>query len=561
MEYVRGKDLNALMREKEQESGDPKIPIPLALFILYQVALGVHHAHTKKVIHRDIKPHNILLSSTGDVKIVDFGIARKINADEAITENGTVVGTPAYMSPEQFSSKNELTIRTDIYSLGVVFYEMITGIKPFKNEYSHEVLSAISNGKFIPPTKLVKNIPFFVRKILKKTFNANIKKRYKTLIPLIKSIRKYFSSYNIFEIKDSVRRLVLKDKNLDNSPFFIRYKKKSINRIRATFSFWICIVVIILVTLFFTTNRQYEWLGKNSYGKVIFEFNRVNMDPNNIYISVDKRTEKAKVKKERFSKVYYLKKGEHKFTVTSGSYINSRFFYILPISTQKKVSNIFNGQICEIPISQLWQQEVTVYFRFWDSINNSKNLLLFDNYSSHNIEKVKSEKDNLRIKYKGSYINLKDYIYNERTKFKRAPFYSGTTYFFKIENIKEGKNRYLDKDFSVKFELEERSVVYHNTMTLAPAKIEISTTKKRLPIYINNNIFCRYYEDGNYKVKHLYDIKYKKIDKNNYTTVILIPPGDYDFKISKDGLSKKIKLNSDDLIKFNVTKEDGSFKY
>ena len=175
MEYVKGKPLNDIIEE------NGKIPVELALFILYQLALGLFHAHTKKVIHRDIKPHNVLISTDGDVKLTDFGIAKmsdeKLSTE--ITSPGTVIGTPAYMSPEQFSDSKTITYQSDIYSLGVVFYEMLTGERPFKNEFSPEVLSAIMKGKYTPATKIVKSLPEIVKKILRKTFNPKPKRRFR----------------------------------------------------------------------------------------------------------------------------------------------------------------------------------------------------------------------------------------------------------------------------------------------------------------------------------------------------------------------------------------------
>ncbi|HOV13772.1 MAG TPA: serine/threonine-protein kinase, partial [Spirochaetota bacterium] len=208
MEYVKGKALNKIIEE------NGTIPVPIALFILYQVALGLYHAHQKKVIHRDIKPHNILISKDGEIKLTDFGIAMKTNESEDITKTGAVVGTPAYMSPEQFSSKKDVTYQSDIYSLGVVFYEMITGTRPFKNEYSTEVLDAIIRGKFVAPTKYVPNMPLIARKIISKTFTPKPQKRYKDLSILIKTLRNYFRKFNIFEIKDALKKTVLNDKDI-----------------------------------------------------------------------------------------------------------------------------------------------------------------------------------------------------------------------------------------------------------------------------------------------------------------------------------------------------------
>ena len=204
MEYVKGMSLSQLIKMNRQ------IPPAMALFIFYQAALGLHHAHIKKVVHRDVKPQNILISENGDVKIIDFGIATQKgnNAEKSLTSTGAVIGTPAYMSPEQFSTTKEITYQSDIYSLGVVLYEMLTGVVPFRNEFSSEVLAAIAHGRFVPASKLVKNLPDICKKILAKTFNPDIRKRYKNFVPVINLLKKYFKKYNVYELKASVKCLL-----------------------------------------------------------------------------------------------------------------------------------------------------------------------------------------------------------------------------------------------------------------------------------------------------------------------------------------------------------------
>ena len=276
MEYVKGKALNKIIEE------NGSIPVPLALFILYQIALGLFHAHQKKVIHRDIKPHNILISKDGDVKLTDFGIAMKTTDEENITKTGNVVGTPAYMSPEQFSSKKEVTYQSDIYSLGVVFYEMITGVRPFKNEYSTEVLDSIVRGKFVPPSKYVEGLASIAKSILSKTFTPKPQNRYRDLIPLIKKLRAFFRKFNTFEIRDALKRIVVNDKSVGKSRFLIRYE----NRKRQKFyKILIDFFTIVLGVgfIFYYTNSFYELLFPNIYGRVILEFNKANMNENNIF--------------------------------------------------------------------------------------------------------------------------------------------------------------------------------------------------------------------------------------------------------------------------------------
>src|SRR2546428_774995 len=121
-EYVEGESLRDRLKRSK--------PLPLddALRIGEDILRGLAYAHAKGVIHRDIKPANILLSSEGQAKIADFGIARPVNSD--LTAVGSMLGTPNYMSPEQVKCA-AVTTKSDLFSVGVVLYEMLTGVKPF----------------------------------------------------------------------------------------------------------------------------------------------------------------------------------------------------------------------------------------------------------------------------------------------------------------------------------------------------------------------------------------------------------------------------------------------
>src|SRR5262249_4228321 len=131
MEYVEGIDLGKLVKDTG--------PLPVAQACAYvrQVALGLQHAHEKGMVHRDIKPSNILLSlQEGQVKILDMGLARMLAAPASddtgsLTDEGAIVGTPDYESPEQARQSHQVDIRSDLYSLGCTFYFLLTGRPPF----------------------------------------------------------------------------------------------------------------------------------------------------------------------------------------------------------------------------------------------------------------------------------------------------------------------------------------------------------------------------------------------------------------------------------------------
>jgi len=126
MEYVSGEDLKSFIRRSRQ------LTVGTAISIAKQVAEGLAEAHRLGVVHRDLKPQNVMIDGEGNAKIMDFGIARSLKG-RGITGEGVMIGTPEYMSPEQVEGK-EVDQRSDIYSLGVILYEMVTGRVPFEGE-------------------------------------------------------------------------------------------------------------------------------------------------------------------------------------------------------------------------------------------------------------------------------------------------------------------------------------------------------------------------------------------------------------------------------------------
>jgi serine/threonine protein kinase len=137
MECVRGYTLADLLVEAEGRRMVPRV----AMGIARQISRGLEAAHEQGIIHRDIKPQNVLIDHKGEVKLMDFGIARMAEATDGMTQAGLIVGTPHYMSPEQVQGK-PLDPRSDVYSMGVMIYEMLVGEKPFVSSSLTGVLTA-----------------------------------------------------------------------------------------------------------------------------------------------------------------------------------------------------------------------------------------------------------------------------------------------------------------------------------------------------------------------------------------------------------------------------------
>ena len=171
------------------------LPIDEAVDTAIQIADGLAKAHTQKIIHRDIKPANILLTQDGTVKIVDFGLA-KLSGRTKVTVEGSTMGTIAYMSPEQ-AQGDEVDQRTDIWSLGVLIYEMLSGQLPFKGEYDQAVVYSILNEEPSPPTALRSGIPPELERIVLKTLSKKKEERYQHIDELgadLKTLQRKISS-------------------------------------------------------------------------------------------------------------------------------------------------------------------------------------------------------------------------------------------------------------------------------------------------------------------------------------------------------------------------------
>ena len=147
MEHYDGITLEELLERH------PVIPVDICLAVLLNVCYGMEAAHATNLVHRDIKPANIILTKTGGVKLADFGLARAIDSLKTVTQHGKVIGTPAYMSPEQTRGE-EVGTQSDIFSLGVVAYELVCGQRPFDGRNYAEVVNNIQSVRPPPVTEL-----------------------------------------------------------------------------------------------------------------------------------------------------------------------------------------------------------------------------------------------------------------------------------------------------------------------------------------------------------------------------------------------------------------------
>lgn len=181
MEYIKGQTLKELIKSKGT------LGVEYATNIAIQICYALDHAHKNHIVHRDIKSHNILIREDNSVKVTDFGIARAVSSS-TITNTGNVIGSVHYFSPEQ-ARGGYTDEKSDIYSLGVVMYEMLTGRLPFEGETPIAVALKHIQEEPVPPSKIVPRIPKAVEAILLKCMEKEVSKRYNSAAEIINDLR------------------------------------------------------------------------------------------------------------------------------------------------------------------------------------------------------------------------------------------------------------------------------------------------------------------------------------------------------------------------------------
>ena len=180
MELLNGQELTHCCKKGQL------LPLKRVLNIISLVAEALGYAHDRQVVHRDIKPANIMLMKKDQVRVADFGIARVISSSK--THTGVIFGTPRYMSPEQVAGK-KVDGRSDLFSLGVVFYEMLTGKQPFTGDSMSALLYAVSNSEYVPLEEMSPKTPAACGRIIERMLAKGVSKRYQSAAQVIKDIQ------------------------------------------------------------------------------------------------------------------------------------------------------------------------------------------------------------------------------------------------------------------------------------------------------------------------------------------------------------------------------------
>ncbi|MGB9857670.1 MAG: protein kinase domain-containing protein [Dictyoglomaceae bacterium] len=204
MEFVPGKDLKKIIKEKSP------LPPVYAKEIIFEVAKALDHAYSKNIVHRDIKPQNIMITPAGKIKLMDFGIAH-LEGLSTLTQTGVFMGTPQYASPEQ-AEGSKVDIRSDIYSLGVVFFELLTGVLPYSEDTTISVMFRKLQEELPDPTTIRPEIPEGLAKIVQKMTARFPEDRYQTPKELIEDLERGYPLHPYKKKKISSQETIIKPK-------------------------------------------------------------------------------------------------------------------------------------------------------------------------------------------------------------------------------------------------------------------------------------------------------------------------------------------------------------
>ncbi|MFO8043352.1 MAG: serine/threonine-protein kinase, partial [Alkalispirochaeta sp.] len=260
LEYVDGVSLEGLIRERRY------LPDSVALILLREVCRGLAYAHERNVVHRDIKPANILISSRGEVKIVDFGIATihggdgGEGGDAGLTREGMTLGTPSYMAPEQFQSTRSVDRRADIYSLGVVLYEMVTGMRPYPGTLSPEVIARIQRGRYRAARAVNPKVTAFTNRLIRRMLRPQPVRRFSDLSRVIGRINRRFGVKSYGDNRATITRYLQ-----DESPATIPRPRSRVKPVATAAG-----ILLLAAALFWGGSRGYhrELFQSGEYGAV-----------------------------------------------------------------------------------------------------------------------------------------------------------------------------------------------------------------------------------------------------------------------------------------------------
>ena len=197
-EFIDGQTLKQFLSNR-------KLPVPeLAALLVIEMGEALCHAHSLGILHRDIKPENVMVRKDGALKLMDFGVAQVIDL-ERMTVTGQILGSPAYMAPEVIDGRT-LDFRSDVFSVGVMLYQMATGMLPFTGKNPHEVLRRVSEGRFADPRTLNRMVSDQLARVIARALARKPEDRFPTLHDMVEELRAYASDAGLTQPREELRQ-------------------------------------------------------------------------------------------------------------------------------------------------------------------------------------------------------------------------------------------------------------------------------------------------------------------------------------------------------------------
>ena len=206
-EFIDGQTLKQFL-------GNRKLPVPeIAALMVIEIGEALCHAHSLGIIHRDLKPENVMVRKDGFLKLMDFGVAQVVDL-ERMTVTGQILGSPAYMAPEVLDGRT-LDFRSDVFSVGVMLYQMATGSLPFPGKNPHEVLRKVSEGKFADPRTVNRLVSDQLARVIAKAMARKPEDRYATLSAMLDDLRAYTADAGLTATRDELRVFLTEPDNYE----------------------------------------------------------------------------------------------------------------------------------------------------------------------------------------------------------------------------------------------------------------------------------------------------------------------------------------------------------
>jgi tRNA A-37 threonylcarbamoyl transferase component Bud32 len=206
-EFIDGQTLKQFLSNR-------KLPVPeLAALIVIELGEALCHAHSLGIIHRDIKPENVMVRKDGVLKLMDFGVAQVIDL-ERMTVTGQILGSPAYMAPEVLDGRT-LDFRSDVFSVGVMLYQMATGVLPFTGKNPHEVLRRVSEGRFADPRTVNRLVSDQLARIVARALARKPEDRFPNMHQMLDELRAYASDAGLQNSHEELRQYLTEPEDYD----------------------------------------------------------------------------------------------------------------------------------------------------------------------------------------------------------------------------------------------------------------------------------------------------------------------------------------------------------